>query len=435
MSKYKALYLSLCTIGLSLGAGATNAVESKSFIDSQVWGKPFQQVSQVACHNCYEEQYSPSIYQALSSVRTLEIDFYDDRNFSFGAFANHWFVRHGLTGGNHSNCSGAGNLEACLNDVRRWSNDNPDHFPITIILDKKQGFSDEGDGREPHDLDNLVSNIFGSKLYTLSQLKQFTGRGGSLRDAVAQSGWPTASALAGKVILVLNGSANEWLSEYANARRDNAKIFISPATNGQNDITGTVSGMNGVASGYVVMNNMSSSNRKWSRKVVEQNHIGRVWGNDGQSFDQQLANGSNISAYYDYTSNKDTDSYRVRPFASSKAATMFVGYSGDDLEGNIVCSFDISGSQTINFKSKDICENDEIRSVSLLNMSTGKQVELYDSPDRSTNDDYIRIYSRQNNMGWVDIGDLEKSQYNSKVNVTFYRDNGLSGKVSSIKVN
>ena len=435
MSKYKALCLSLFTAGLSIGANTANAVESKSFIDSQVWSKPFQQISQVACHNCYEEQYSPSIYQALSSVRTLEIDFYDDRDLTFGAFANHWFVRHGLTGGNHSNCSGEGDLEACLNDVRRWSDDNPDHFPVTIILDKKQGFSDGGHGREPHDLDNLVNNVFGSKLYTPSMLKQFTGRGGSLRDAVAQSGWPTASSLSGKIVLVLNGTANEWLNEYANARRDNAKIFISPATNGQNDITGTVSGMNGTASGYVVMNNMSSSDRRWSRKVVEQNHIGRVWGNDGQSFDQQLANGSNISAYYNYGGQRDTDGYRVRPFASSKAATMFVGYSGDDLDGNIVCSFDISHAQTINFKDRDICENDEIRSVSLLNMRTGKQVELYDSPSRSTNDDYITIYSRQNNQGWVDIDDLERSQYNSKVNVTFYDDNGLSGKVSSIKVN
>ena len=423
----------LPTLAALLSCSAS-AIEFKSFIDPQVWSKPFQEVSQVACHNCYEEQYAPSIYDALSSVRTLEIDFYDDRDLNWGAYSGNWFVRHGLTGGNHSNCSGQGNLQSCLNDVRRWSDDHPGHFPITIILDKKQGFSDRGRGREPSDLDSLVSNVLGSKLYTPKDLKHFTGKNGGLRHAVSQAGWPTTLSLSGKIILVLNGSRNEWLNHYANARKDNAKIFISPATNGQNDITGTVSGMNSTASSYVVMNNMSSSNKKWSREVLKNNHIGRVWGNDGQKFEQQIAHGSNISAYYKYKTTKDTDGYRIRPFVSQQAETMFVGYSENNLKGNIVCTFNISRSLTMNFKKSDVCENDEIRSVSLLNMKRGRLVELYDSPSSSTNDDFIIIRSRTNDSRWININNLEQNQYNSRVNATFYRDNGLNGKVSSIKV-
>ena len=321
-----------------------------------------------------------------------------------------------------------------MSDVRRWSDDHPGHFPITVILDKKQGFSENGHGRAPHDLDALVSSVLGGKLFTPRDLKRFSGKSGGLRAAVGQSGWPTVSSLSGRVILVLNGSRNEWLNRYANSRKDNAKIFISPATNGQNDISGTVSGMNSKASSYVVMNNMSSSNKKWSREVIKHKHIGRVWGNDNQTFNQQLAHGSNISAYYKFKSQKDSDGYRIRPFAKSNASSMFVGYSENNLKGNIVCTFNISHALTMNFKKTKVCENDEIRSVSLLNIKQGKVVELYDNPDRKTNDDYIIIRSRRNNSGWVNLNSLEQHQYNSRVNVTFYHDNGLNGKVSSIKV-
>ena len=103
---------------------SANAIELENFIDPEVWNKPLNEISQVACHNCYEEQYAPSLYSALSSVRTLEIDFYDDRDINWGAYSQNWFVRHGLTGGNHSNCSNQGNLYLSLDQIS-------EHFSVS----------------------------------------------------------------------------------------------------------------------------------------------------------------------------------------------------------------------------------------------------------------------------------------------------------------
>ncbi|MGY0216627.1 Ca2+-dependent phosphoinositide-specific phospholipase C [Endozoicomonadaceae bacterium StTr2] len=299
---------------LGLQSLPASAAEQQSFIDSRVWNTPFDDIAQVACHNCYESQHAQSLVSALDSVRTLEIDFYDDRDLWWGDEPRSWFVRHYPTGGNNSNCSGIGNLENCLSDVKQWSDNHPGHFPVTIILDKKQGWSGSGDQRTPTDLDNLVSRVLGSKLFTPYDLKVFTGQGGSLRDAVAQRGWPAASALQGKIILVLNGHRNQTLKDYANERRLSGKIFISPETNDQGDITGKVGGMDDSSSAYVVMNNMSSGEKNWSDNVKAKNHIGRVWGNDGESFYNQLSRDTHLSAYYDYHDQTSAAGYRIRPF-------------------------------------------------------------------------------------------------------------------------
>ena len=288
------------------------AVEQQSYIDSRVWDKPFNEIAQTACHNCYESQYAQTLISALDHVRTLEIDFYDDEDLWWGDRDHYWYVRHGLTGGNHSNCSGAGSLESCLKDVKYWSDNHPGHFPVTIILDKKQGWSGKNEKRRPRDLDTLVSRVFGNKIFTPSNLKSF-GRGGSLRESVAASGWPTARALQGRVILVLNGHRNQTLRDYVKERKYTSKIFVSPETNDQNDITGKVGGMDSSTSSFVVMNNMSKGDKNWSDDVYRQKHIGRVWGNDGQSFSNQISRKTHLSAYYNYY-NQGAAGYRIRPF-------------------------------------------------------------------------------------------------------------------------
>ena len=68
----------------------------------------FDEVYRKACHNCYERDRSPSLRAALDRVRSIEIDFWDDGALFTGARPGAWYVRHGLAGGNQSNCSGSG---------------------------------------------------------------------------------------------------------------------------------------------------------------------------------------------------------------------------------------------------------------------------------------------------------------------------------------
>ena len=151
-------------------------------------------------------------------------------------------------------------------------------------------------------------------MFTPADLANYVGSSRALQTDIAGHDWPTAMALAGKIILVLNHTENQRLSEYAEARGASGKIFISPVTNGQNDVNGTVSGMSATASAWVAMNNMSSGDKSWAANAYNAAHIGRVYGDDSVSFEQHIAGHINLSAYYDFAGNKDATGYRIKPF-------------------------------------------------------------------------------------------------------------------------
>lgn len=323
MSRLTRFALRTAVLPLVLASQMASSQEAVGFISPASWYTAFNTIAQVACHNCYEKQYAGTFTSVLDSVRTLELDFWDQRDAVTGGSPRHWFVRHNpgslFQSGNDNNCTGDGNgtndLEACLNDIKLWSDSHPGHFPITLILDKKQGWSKESSGRTPKDFDDLVSRIFQGKLYTPGDLAQHLGVSSStLQGSLKGKSWPTASQLQGKVLLVLNHSENQKLSQYAEARTTSAKVFISPVTNGQNDVSGEVSGMSRTSSGYVAMNNMGKGDKQWAAQAFAYSHIGRVWGDDGVSFTQHIAEKVNLSAYYKFAEAKDGNGYRIRPF-------------------------------------------------------------------------------------------------------------------------
>lgn len=314
------LALALCAFTATAPALASDF--NAPFIAQTVWNTPLNKIAQVACHNCYDKANASTFTSVFNSIRTVEVDFWDQRDAVSGGSARHWFVRHDagtlLQSGNNNNCTGDGNgsndLAACLNDIKTWSDANAAHFPIIVILDKKQGWSKTSSQRTPADFDEFVSNIFGSALFTPADLANYTGSNGDLQTGIAGKNWPTALQLAGKIILVLNHTENQRLSEYAEARGANAKVFISPVTNGQNDVNGTVSGMSGTASAWVAMNNMSNGDKSWAVQSNAASHMGRVYGDDSVSFEQHIAGQIHLSAYYDFAANKDANGFRIRPF-------------------------------------------------------------------------------------------------------------------------
>ncbi|KPC53825.1 Ca2+-dependent phosphoinositide-specific phospholipase C [Amantichitinum ursilacus] len=318
----KAIAIALLLNPLFATAPAMAADANAAFIAPTVWNTPLNKIAQVACHNCYQKQYVGVFKSVFESVRTIEVDFWDQQDAVSGGSAKHWFVRHDagtlFQSGNDNNCTGDGSgkndLAACLNDIKAWSDANAGHFPITVILDKKQGWSKASSQRTPADLDELVGNIFGNALFTPADLANYVGSSKALQTDIAGKTWPTPNVLAGKILLVLNHTENQRLSEYAEARGANAKIFISPVTNGQNDINGTVSGMSAQASAWVAMNNMSNGDKAWAVQTNAAGHLGRVYGDDGVSFTQHIGEQIHLSAYYDFASNKDGNGYRIRPF-------------------------------------------------------------------------------------------------------------------------
>jgi hypothetical protein len=113
---------------------------------------------------------------------------------------------------------------ACLNQVKAWSQVHPDHVPILILINAKEGQAALPGGVTPlafdeaafDALDAEIRSVFGDdRLITPDQV-----RGGhpTLREAVLADGWPSLSAARGKVFFALDeGPAKVAL--YMGARR------------------------------------------------------------------------------------------------------------------------------------------------------------------------------------------------------------------------
>jgi len=270
---------------------------------------PYDEVAQIACHNCYDKKYAAKFYDVLNTTKTVEIDFFDTKNSNQdGRINGYWYVRHdqdGASSGNDNNCVGnsteSSGLQACLEDVVRWHKDHPGHDVINIIFDKKQ---DWGNGRQPADFDSLISYVIPSDaLYRPISMK---GEAVSLREAVKTKPWPKMSELNGKIILALTGGKkdhpNQTQSEYV-AARGTGVLFVAPKTDEQGDVTGTPTEFNDTTKGYVVWYNIENDTSKQSelgQLIRSKNYISRLWGGDSTpcNFASQCLN---FIALFDFT--------------------------------------------------------------------------------------------------------------------------------------
>lgn len=104
-------------------------------------------------------------------------------------------------------------FRACLEEVRAWSDRNPDHLPLLIMMNLKDGqitvpgatpllpFDAEG----MDEVDAGIREVFGpARLITPDQVR---GDVATLAEAVRQRGWPTLAAARGKVFFAIDEGA------------------------------------------------------------------------------------------------------------------------------------------------------------------------------------------------------------------------------------
>lgn len=267
---------------------------SLRFLATRVPSPRYDQIFRKACHNCFQKEYSTSLFEALDKCKNIEIDFYDTV-VGFNPFGmqkiipgsgkpKYWFVRHELIGSNNNCCSSSGGgLKSCLNDVRDWSanHEGEGHEVITVFVDKKQGWGIWGDQRSPEDLDELIMNcIPKTKLYRPKDLK---GNFKSLRQAAQKGAWPKMNELRNKIIFVLTGGDemrghNSTQSEYVNDRRSDAVLFVAPNTEHRDDILNNPDQFNDEEADWVVFHNLKIGNEKLGPLIRGQGYLSRVWG-------------------------------------------------------------------------------------------------------------------------------------------------------------
>lgn len=100
----------------------------------------------------------------------------------------------------------------CLTEIRTWSKAHPDHVPILILVNAKEGASSFPNGmaalaydEKAFDaLDAEIRSVFAeSELITPDQVQ---GDRATLREAVLSGGWPLMSTARGKVFFALDES-------------------------------------------------------------------------------------------------------------------------------------------------------------------------------------------------------------------------------------
>ena len=176
------------------------------------------QIQFVGSHNSYKQAMSPLIYKALHlldaevaesleywheplaeqldfGLRKLEIDlFYDARDQSFP-------VGHAQIIDMNSHCD---TLLVCLQDVRVWSEQNPQHAPIWISFNLK---------------DQAIPGLPDPELFTPEALNLLDEQlRGALTTQLIQPAdvqglnWPTLAEARGKVLLILDegGAKRDW---------------------------------------------------------------------------------------------------------------------------------------------------------------------------------------------------------------------------------
>jgi hypothetical protein len=83
---------SILAIGTaSLFSTTAAAMDNDATVSLAAWEQPLNNIAQVACHNCYEPQYSPNgraFSAVLDYVKTVEIDFWDQRDMASEAAAH-----------------------------------------------------------------------------------------------------------------------------------------------------------------------------------------------------------------------------------------------------------------------------------------------------------------------------------------------------------
>lgn len=169
----------------------------------------------------------PPLYEQLNDfgVRQFELDVH--LNYAI----NHLEVYHILGIDATTRCSA---LATCLDEMRRWSEQHPQHAPIVLWIEVK----DSTGGRKFKSVDlvdTVLRDRLGDRLMTPAQVR---GDYATLNDAVRSRGWPTLGEMRGKFVAVwLNpGETSFLLSKYLNSAGEiGDRVMFPKADPGQFD--------------------------------------------------------------------------------------------------------------------------------------------------------------------------------------------------------
>lgn len=191
-------------------ATLTVLVPATARADSDRAAPRFSDVTSVGVHNTFEKHRYPFLADALDAgAGLIELDVWTN------AVGPDWRVSHSDPIANDNNCVGATAadrlragprdqfLSGCLDDLRTWHDANPDHPPVVVKVEMKDGFTAPF-GRGPREFDALMRSRLGDALFGPADLLAHGGpSAATLDDAVRTAGWPGLDALRGRFLVEL----------------------------------------------------------------------------------------------------------------------------------------------------------------------------------------------------------------------------------------
>lgn len=197
----------IATIALAVSA---LSVPATAHADSGSTAPGLSDVTSVGVHNTFEKHRYPFLADALDAgAGLIELDVWTN------AAGPDWRVSHSNPIANDNNCAGATSadrlrtgprdqfLSGCLDDLRTWHDAHPDHPPVVVKVEMKDGFTPPF-GRGPREFDALVRSRLGDAVFGPADLLAHGGRSAAtLDDAVRTAGWPAARELRGRFLVEL----------------------------------------------------------------------------------------------------------------------------------------------------------------------------------------------------------------------------------------
>jgi hypothetical protein len=103
-------------------------------------------------------------------------------------------------------------------------------------------------------------------------------------------------------------------------------------------------------------------------------------------------------------------------------------YESNDARQNLICSLAADRDLAVDFTNHP-CDNDEARSLKLYNVPAGRVIRLFDSPSGAREDDWVEIEALRD-IAERTVPTFERSSTDATLRVSYFRNNGLDGKVS-----
>ncbi|NBC03435.1 MAG: hypothetical protein GVY20_06985 [Bacteroidetes bacterium] len=130
-------------------------------------------------------------------------------------------------------------FKSCLTEIRDWSLANPNHLPIMIMAEAKDGERRDSGAisfTEPipfnttlmHEIDSEIMDVFEDQhIITPDKVR---GNDSTLNEAIQNNGWPTLAESRGKVLFALDNTG-EHKSMYlnGNSNLEGRAMFVSSA--------------------------------------------------------------------------------------------------------------------------------------------------------------------------------------------------------------